>query len=123
MKNLDVTPLSLSQLLKEKNVRQESMFYWADHEDGHWVLVFDFDPNGDKDPIVGYGDDLKEDEDGGYYSAFTLSELPDVFRQVFKEEYFEREHQWAMFCAEYFRAPAEAWEALEQGIRKNLYKS
>jgi len=124
MNELLFSPLSLSKLLKEKGVKQESMFYWADNEDGQWVLALDFDPNGDNDPIVAFGDMLKDDEeDGGCFSAFTLSELPDVFRQVFgdKKSAFGKQLlsklHFGYFCEAYFKDPKTAWKNLERTIK------
>lgn len=124
MNNLYFTPLSLSQLLKEKGVEVESEHYWA-----KWPTV------------NGYGyvisDTLEVEGEGEVegYACYNLSELPDVFRQVFgikesesvtvtnkkghsriKLYMSEAMKEFERFSAEYFKDPKSAWSKLEEAI-------
>lgn len=118
MNELLFTPLSLSQLLKQKGVKQESMFYWE---------VDNFNVTASPVTLI-YRDFLTDEENIEHYSAFTISELPDVFRQMFGEEKYTNAHfvewlnytyyvEWIKFTEQYFKDPKSAWETLEKTIR------
>jgi len=71
-----VVSLELSKKIKELGFKHESSFYWADNEDGQWVLCFNFD--GENDPIVTVDRELDGDEDGDFYHAYTVAELGEM---------------------------------------------
>lgn len=136
MKDHLVSPLSLSQLLKEKRVKQESMFYWltgrkndsVDLSNKGTVVYRSATDDEDNDNYGFYTQKrLDEYEKGGFgiYSAFTLSELPDVFRQVFPKPPEDSQmlansigKDFALFCYDYFKNPKSAWETLEHTIKE-----
>lgn len=125
------TPLSLSQLLKSRGVKQESMFYWWNGKIGMIAGRKDYSlyRYGEcRDMYNGYR--FEDEEKENSFSAFTISELPDVFRQVFdnkeikekingEEGYYQSkaESNWDFFCSKYFKDPKTAWETLEKTIR------
>lgn len=122
------TPLSLSKLLKEKKVEtKKTGFWWCQWStkerppEQEWELEY-----------VTSDDDFVDVTGGSWerYKAFSIGELPDVFRQVFdnkeikekingEEGYYQSkaESNWDFFCSKYFKDPKTAWETLEKTIR------
>ncbi len=106
MNPLPFSPLSLSQLFKEKGVDVPSFFQWETYY-------------GDKSRIA-WKDFHKQNyidtaDYRTYLHAYSLSELPDVFRQVFGE--IEDISNWVMFSRNYFEDKAKSWETLEKTIK------
>lgn len=100
MNPLLFTPLSLSQLLKKKGVKQISQWYWRDNGMGGYQLT-DYDNRPEATS-----------------SAFQIGELPDVFRQVFDTESRSAARvEWACFLTDYFKDPKIAWSNLEEAIK------
>lgn len=117
MNNLYFTPLSLSQLLKEKGVKQDiSLFAWFyDYVLHEWELL----SKGDVEYLKQTQGFYNRYNKGEYYTAFTLSELPDVLRQMYfgKKMSDEIQDEFSLFCWFYYIEPQKAWETLENTIR------
>lgn len=95
-----VVSLELAKKLNELGFKQDSLFYWADNEDGEWILCLNWKNKESDDPIVYIGRELNENEDGGYYSAFTVAELgemlPGILIQTARDREYEYNKKW--FC-------------------------
>lgn len=118
MNDLYFTPLSLSQLLKEKGVNVDSLYIYLDPipmlaEKGitkpiirEWLNKWKEDKTEDLNRLI----------DKQTISAYSLSELPDVFRQIWNGR-DGMYGTWEDFCSEYFTDRKIAWDNLEKTIR------
>lgn len=125
MNTIYFSPLSLSQLLKEKGIEVDSI--------GEWEVGGKLDGTNHIERLIlktGKPSFGAADSAYAYYNAYNLSELPDVFRQVFGDKEIQNsllndvngrtkaQSEWEWFTKQYFKDPKKAWETLEKTIRE-----